>query len=482
MSVLKTSDLDPDNLDIIFNSMNYGVVIIDKRGKFVFINQAAQRKMNLTLNVWIGKHIESFVPNSVIYEALVTKSPKVNRISKIIGKDFLIDAAPIENRGKIIGAIATYRDEEDITALKICLNFPFQQNGHDLHNELLLDPSLPPAENDFFISQDSQLAADLKKVKKLSRSDLSILIRGESGVGKEVMAKSIHHWSNRKSKPFIAINCAAIPESLLESELFGYNEGAFTGAKRNGSKGKFELANGGTIFLDEIGDMSYHLQAKLLRVLQQKEIIRVGGSEVIPINVRVIAATNRDLEAMIISETFREDLLYRINGFTITIPPLNKRKKDIEVLIHHFLKEINWKYNKDIKLSQEAFDVLLNYSFPGNVRELRNVLEQAIFLTDTNVIEIMDLPKNLYKDIEDLPYTEPQQNNEEIVPSLSPLPSSLDFSQNITELEIKLMKEALKRSNHNRSDAIKMLGISRRSFYERLKKYKDEIEDLELQF
>ena len=462
--------------------MNYGVVIIDKDGKFVFINQAAERKMNLKMKEWIGRNIENFTPNSVIYEALVTGRPKCNMLRKVMGKDFLIDATPIEKHGKVIGAIATYLDEEELMTLKLSLNhFPIQTNNHDLLNEKHIVPSFPPAETSFFTSNDHLLADDLKKVKKLSQSDLSILIRGESGVGKEVMAKSVHQWSSRKTKPFIAINCAAIPEALLESELFGYNEGAFTGAKRNGSKGKFELANEGTIFLDEIGDMNYHLQAKLLRVLQQKEIVRVGGSEVIPINVRVLAATNRNIESMIKNETFREDLFYRINGFTLTIPPLRARKKDIEILIFHFLQEFNQKYHKNIHMSQEAYDLLLDYSFPGNVRELRNILEHAFFLTDTNDIKIIDLPNNIINEVHGLPAAVPPQTNEGPVSYHSPLTNSLDFSKNITKLEIHLMKEALKRSNYNRSYAIKMLGISRRSFYERLKKYKDEMEDLELQ-
>jgi transcriptional regulator with PAS, ATPase and Fis domain len=470
-------NLDKSIFDLIFNSYTDVVKVIDQLGNFIFINHAAENKMKMKPSEWLGKNIEELIPNSVLFNALYTGSPQLYKPKVIQNKKYLINAIPLKRNGKIVGAFATYQEEEEITKLKYSLvHFSKKIDSNRIEKTTHSVNILPHKTDGFFISSESILMAELKKVQRLASSDLSILIRGESGVGKEVIAKNIHQWSNRKLKPFIAINCAAIPESLLESELFGYEEGAFTGAKRNGRKGKFELANEGTIFLDEIGDMSYHLQAKLLRVLQQKELERVGGNDVIPLNVRVLAATNRDLETMIKDGSFREDLYYRINGFMLHIPPLRERKKDIEVLIHNFLEEYNQKYNMNLRMSKEAFDILVQYTFPGNVRELRNVLEHAFVLADTDEIKIADLPKNLLNHFKYQQNTSILKlNSMESVNDTPPIPQSLDFTENISKLEIKLINEALRRSNNNRSDAIKLLGISRRSFYERLKKYQDGI-------
>jgi PAS domain S-box-containing protein len=324
LSSFNALGMDKSLLSNIFDSLYDGVLIVNRNGNFIFINRSAERNLSILREDWIGKHVEELIPNSIILEALHSGTPQVHMHNFVRNKDFIVHASPIMFNGKLVGAISTHKDSNEIEKLKTSFdNFTFNKYINFLESELHRDQILPLEMKDFVISKDSTLRNELSKIKKLAPTDISVLIRGESGVGKEVIAKIIHQMSNRMGKPYIAINCAAIPESLLESELLGYDEGAFTGAKRNGKKGKFELANKGTIFLDEIGEMSYHLQAKLLRVLQQKELVRVGGSEVIPLDVRVIAATNRDLEDMRI-----------IHFERIYIPEL----MDSLFLFHHYVK------------------------------------------------------------------------------------------------------------------------------------------------
>ncbi|MFB5195302.1 sigma-54 interaction domain-containing protein [Neobacillus sp. KR4-4] len=459
----------------IFDSIYESFEIIDKNGDFIFINRAAEKEFGIVREEWIGKNVEDLIPNSIIAKSLHTGEPQILNHIYVLNKNFIVHASPLKYKGEVVGAVATHWDDSEMKKLKSSIESVYlNEYINYLENELHRVQMLPLEMNDFIISKGSPLAEKLLKLKRLAPTDIPILIRGESGVGKELIAKSIHELSNRKGKPYITINCAAIPESLLESELFGYDEGAFTGAKKTGNKGKFELANGGTIFLDEIGDMSYHLQAKLLRVLQQKELVRVGGSKVISLDVRVITATNRNLEKMIANHSFREDLYYRINGFTIQIPPLRERKSDIEILILHFLREFSYKYNKQSDISQEAKEFLINQPLPGNVRELKSALEHGFVLAETSEIQITDLPGTSIDDDRKYSFRKPSldSDNASFTPNLT---NSLDFTENIRKLEIDLIIQALKRTNNNRSEAIKLLGISRQSFYDRLKKYEDEI-------
>ncbi|HZG72404.1 MAG TPA: sigma 54-interacting transcriptional regulator [Chondromyces sp.] len=464
----------------IFDSIYEGFEIIDKNGDFIFINRAAEREFGIVREEWIGKNVEGLLPNSIIAKALHTGMPQIHNHIHILNKNFIVHAAPLRYEGEIVGAVATHYDDTELKKLKSSIESVYlNEYINFLENELHRVQMLPLEMSDFIISTGNPLAEKLLKLRKLGPTDIPILIRGESGVGKEIIARSIHQLSDRKGKPYITINCAAIPESLLESELFGYEEGAFTGAKKSGNKGKFELANGGTIFLDEIGDMSYHLQAKLLRVLQQKELVRIGGSKIIPLDVRVITATHQKLESMIKNHSFREDLYYRINGFTINIPPLRERKSDIEILILHFMKEFSYKYNKHLEISKEAKEFLLNQPLPGNVRELRSALEHGFVLAETNEIQISDLPGTNMGD--DLEYSFKKSgivngDNASFTPNLT---NSLDYTENMRRLEIELIIQALKRTNNNRSEAIKLLGISRQSFYDRLKKYENEIISME---
>ncbi len=288
------------------------------------------------------------------------------------------------------------------------------------------------------------------KIRQIADTKTNVLITGESGTGKELIAKAIHYNSSRRGKPFVAINCAAIPETLMESEIFGHEKGAFTDASAR-KIGQFELANEGTLFLDEIGDLPLLTQAKILRVLQEKEFLRVGGTKTIKVDVRLIAATNKDLVKATKEGRFREDLFYRINVIPVFLPPLRERREDIPPLIEHFINKKSIDNNKAKKsFSQEAMDIMLNYNWPGNIRELENVIERIITLTPDDVIKIEHLPQNITKDIKTTVM------KEEILSGKLTLPEAIE------NFEKELILNALAKTNYVQTQAANILGISRR--------------------
>ena len=302
------------------------------------------------------------------------------------------------------------------------------------------------------IGESGRMQDVLSLVRRVAASDATVLVRGESGTGKELIAKAIHHASRRAAAPLVRVNCAALPETLLESELFGHEKGAFTGAVAS-RKGRFELADGGSLFLDEIGDLPLHLQVKLLRVLQEREFERVGSSRPIPADVRVLAATHRDLEALVRAGAFRDDLYYRINVVTIALPPLRERREDIPRLIDHFLAGFAAKNGKAIQgLTREARDALLRYDYPGNVRELENLIERAVVLTRDDVIGLADLPLSLRE-------PEPAVAEERGLPAT------------VEGLERRMIRDALARAGGVQTAAAERLGISERVLRYKLRKY-----------
>ncbi len=299
------------------------------------------------------------------------------------------------------------------------------------------------------------ISKPMKKIfrmaRKLSETDVTVLLRGESGTGKEVIARAIHFNGNRKDKPFVAINCAAIPENLLEAELFGYEKGAFTGANAK-KKGKFEFADGGTLFLDEIGDLPLGLQAKLLRVLQEKEFTRIGGNKPVKVDVRIIAATNANLEEMVRERKFREDIYYRLSVVTIFIPPLRERKEDIPPLVSFFLNRFSRKYKKKFTISPEALSTLMEYDWPGNVRQLENYIERAIVLSDKDRLEPYDFS-----------YIENEYVNTEVK---QPKPI-----ENQKRSEREMIEEALRKTGYCQAKAARILNMTVRQVNYRIKKY-----------
>ncbi len=301
------------------------------------------------------------------------------------------------------------------------------------------------------IGDSGQMLEVISLVRRVAASEATALIRGESGTGKELIAKAIHYAGPRAAKSLIRVNCAALPEALLESELFGHEKGAFTGAVAT-RKGRFELADGGTLFLDEIGDLPLHLQAKLLRVLQEREFERVGSNQTLKVNVRMLSATHRDLEALIKSGRFREDLYYRLNVVTIVLPPLRERRQDIPALMDHFLKHFAAKNGKTIRgFTHDARQVLLRYDYPGNVRELENLIERAVVLTRNDVIGPGDLPLTLEE-------AEEKSDKENLTAA-------------VEGLERKMIKEALTRAGGIQTRAADLLGITERALRYKLKKY-----------
>lgn len=319
------------------------------------------------------------------------------------------------------------------------------------------------------VGESSAIKEVFKLIGRVAASDASILIVGESGTGKELVAKAIHRYSDRVTKPFIAINCAAIPEALLESELFGYEKGAFTGAERQ-KLGKFEEANGGTLFLDEVGDMGLSLQSKLLRVLQEGTFERLGSSKSIKVDVRIVAATNRNLENDIVRKSFREDLYYRLKVVTITLPPLRMRKEDIPLLAQHFmLKHSRDNRTESLALHPDALKKMREYSWPGNIRELENVVKRAIILTKGNVIN----PDLLFEGIEKSSSHSPigQDRLSNYLSETTSLSEGNVYKFVVDELERDLIKWALDKTNWNQAQAAKILGISRVMIHERIEKY-----------
>ncbi|NIS69916.1 MAG: response regulator [Proteobacteria bacterium] len=294
-------------------------------------------------------------------------------------------------------------------------------------------------------------------------NDVTVLITGESGTGKELVAEAIHYNSPRRASPLVKLNCAAIPETLLESELFGYERGAFTGATKR-KLGRFELAHGGTLFLDEIGDMSLTTQSKLLRVLQEREFERVGGVESVRVDVRIIAATNRDLTQQVRDGKFREDLLFRLNVIPIHIPPLRERREDIPLLIDHFLRLFQTRYHRNIeKISEEAMDRMVNYPWPGNVRELENAVQRAVVLSRNSVIQAWDLPPEI------------QGQRRETFPGVSHLGEGRSLGEEmktiVGEVEKRLIVEALDQAEGKREKAARLLNLSIKTLYNKMRRY-----------
>jgi len=294
-------------------------------------------------------------------------------------------------------------------------------------------------------------------ISKVSRSRASVMITGPSGTGKELIANAIHYNSPRKDRPFISINCGALTETLLESELFGHEKGSFTGAVAM-KKGRFELADGGTLFLDEVGEMPPPLQVKLLRVLQEMEFERVGGTKTIKVDVRILSASNRDIKDDVANGLFREDLFYRLNVIHIEVPSLKERGEDIKLLVDHFINKYRENENKKIDLNPEAWKALYGYSWPGNIRELENIIERAVVLNSTGIIGVEDLPEFLFERKEEL-------DIERFIPVTAPLQETLE------QIEKKLITRALKKCGNVQSHAADMIGISKNLFQHKMRKY-----------
>ncbi|MCM3705618.1 MULTISPECIES: sigma-54 interaction domain-containing protein [Cytobacillus] len=439
-------------LDLIFESTYYGIVIVDQDGTIQYMSNNYCEFLGVKRDEVIGRHATDVIENTKMHLVAQTGKQDVADLQFLQGDFVIANRSPIIENGEIVGAVGTiiFRDLDDWKKLNSHIKGVLSELNY-YRSEWNESNGLRYSLHDL-IGETPEIK-DLKdRVMRIARGDISVLLRGESGTGKEILSQSIHQLSERSDKPFVKVNCGSIPEHLLESELFGYEDGAFTGARKGGKIGKFHLADGGTIFLDEVGDMPLHMQVKLLRVLQEKEFEPIGALQPKKLNVRVIAATNRPLEKMINDQLFREDLFYRINAVQLFIPPLRSRRSDLPLLTEHFLKRVAKRIGKRVTgTSSEAASLIRQYDWPGNIRELENVLEASVHLTDSDLIGVEELPEYLKggKKISE-------------VKNLKLL---------LEETEKNAIETALKRFMYDKNKAAESLGIGNSTIYDKIKKY-----------
>ncbi|HVJ50243.1 sigma-54-dependent Fis family transcriptional regulator [Desulfitobacterium sp.] len=421
----------------LLNQLHDGILLVNEQKQVTHFNTLGAKLLDFSqLN---PKKIElsQILDDKKIWKSIMRGESFSGQIKgKRVATLLYCDAVPIKNNGLIEGAVISLKDMKQI-------------------KKLVRDTTVNEVETHF-----SEIIGDCAKMKnvkevaqRVAQSNATILILGESGTGKELFARAIHQSSKRHNHAFIAVNCGAIPENLLESELFGYEEGSFTGARRGGKLGKFELAHNGTIFLDEIGDMPLHLQVKLLRVLQEKRVEKIGSSRSLPVDVRVIAATHQDLDNMVKTGEFREDLYYRLNVIPLTIPPLRERKEDIPILIQFYLEHYCEVTGKAVKgLMPETEQILERYSWPGNVRELGNVIEYCVTMSQQDTITAKLLPERVKADLTSRP---------------------TNSGLNLKELERETIMKALAQAeaSGDKEETAKLLGISRATLYRKIKEY-----------
>lgn len=440
----------------IFDTENYGMCIVDKAGKIVKWNY--EKLFNIREEEALGKHVTECLENTRLHIVAKTGQKELYQLQEINGAHVIANRIPVEFEGEIIGAAGTviFKNTDEIGKLYRKME-RIDNNLKEYRSELAKMYGTKYSFND--IKTENAEMTNLKAMAKLAAgSDVTILLQGESGTGKELFAQAIHQASHVVNEPFVTINCAAIPKELLESELFGYEGGAFTGSKKEGRVGKFELAGNGTLFLDELGILPLDMQVKLLRVLESREFERVGGNKKITFTARVIGATNENLAKLIEQGLFRKDLYYRLNVINIEIPPLRKRLDDIECLSKNILSKRQSKYSiNDISISQTAIDALKRYSWPGNVRELRNIIERALILCEGTMIESRHLPENIKQLCGGC-------GNEEHRPDDY-------FKREVARLEKRLIEESLSMADGNRAKAAKILGIHRSVLYKKMHDY-----------
>lgn len=447
----------------ILNSIHEGVVVMDMDSTIIYVNPAYTRILGVPPEKIIGKRVSEIEPDAKALNVLKTHRPILGEyeVLRTIGKHALFDSTGIFDNGQMVGVVSIFRDITDIIKINQKLEFYRDYAKKLTKQRQVFKEDLPPSFKSI-TGNDSVFVQVLQLASKAAPTEVSVLLEGESGVGKELIARAIHTASPRHNKPFVAVNCAAIPESLFESEIFGYEEGAFTGARRTGKKGKFDLANGGTLFLDEISDLPLSMQAKLLRVLQEGKLDRLGSTRLEPINVRIIAATNKDIEDLVEQNRFRRDLYFRLNVINIKIPPLRERLDDIRLLADEFLKKSN---RPDLKLSIEVVNAFHKYPWPGNVRELENVVRHAVIVCQENEIVLQDLPEYFHEHM--LKYVNPEDKARENNKNSD----ELSLKNYTAEAEKKAIQEALENCSNNRSRAMRQLGLSRGTFYNKLRKY-----------
>lgn len=438
-------------MEDILNSMSDGIFIADRNGVTLAVNKTYEEIFGIPSHEVVGRYVGDLVKDgtfsdSVILPVIQSKSSVTKLLRTRNGKEALVTGKPIFNQaGDLVMAVTNVRDISDLNALQYEL-----QRERSLSESILKNNS--QAEN--IVVKSPAMKRILEYAEQIAPFPTTVLITGETGAGKDVVANYIHRHSNRADKPFLKLNCSSIPENLIESELFGYNAGAFTGANKNGKPGLFELADGGTLLLDEIGDMPLYLQVKLLRVLQDGEIQRLGGSKVKKVDVRLIAATNADLESLSETGQFRKDLYYRINVVSIHVPPLRQRREEISFLAEHYLYRYCQNYGLNKIYAPEVLQCFNQYDWPGNVRELKNIVENLIVSNSGPILTLDYLPQSFLKGFKPEILQKEQQ-------------STLRAITEITERS--LISQALKETGGLRG-AARVLGMNHSTLYRRIKK------------
>lgn len=387
-SLLRIFPLENDSrvrwLASILNSIHEGVVVIDLNSTIIFANSAYTRSLGVPVSKVLGKKLADIEPESRILNVLRSGKPIVDdpsQIKSLGGLDIVANINPVYENDRLIGVVAVFRDRSEVLHLEEKLRQTMDE-VKELRSRVL--------DTDTLVLESPQMRKIMELVLRLGHVDSTVLITGESGTGKEIIAKLIHRAGKRQDQAFVTINCGAIPENLLESELFGYEKGAFTGANKEGKVGLLEMANQGTLFLDEISELPYSLQVKLLRVIQEQKFMRIGGLKETEVDIRFLAATNNDLKTMVKEKTFREDLYYRLNVVPVALPPLRQRRQDIAPMARHFLQKFNKKYGQQKRLLPEVYRYLETHSWPGNVRELENMVERLVVSALQDTIDLQD--------------------------------------------------------------------------------------------
>ncbi|GAB7027320.1 sigma-54 interaction domain-containing protein [Geotalea toluenoxydans] len=473
-SIPDSCNTTDDNLREILRStsafMNFdfdGIIVVDRNGIVVMVNQSFARLLDTTPQAMIGRHVDQAYQNSQpshLPMVMETGKPDLGIIHYFNGKQVYANRFPLIKDGRVIGCVGKilFMDIREIPLIARQLQAAPESKGHP--HTLNRKEILFKYDTNSIVGQSRKIQELKETLLRVAQKNSNVLLRGESGTGKELFAHAIHAASTRHYSPFVKVNCAAIPEHLLESELFGYAEGAFTGAKKGGQIGKFEQAHTGTIFLDEIGDMPLYMQVKILRVLQEKELTNLGSTKQKTVDVRVVAATNRNLEQMVKEGKFREDLYYRLNVVALTIPALRERKEDIYPLTMNFIEQFNVEFGLSVKdLDADAWEIFKSYDWPGNIRELRNVVESAFNVVSGHLITRAHLPEQLTQLCPDT--TVDSVGIEDFIRASL---GKKDITQIMDQFENLLLRKAVEFCHGNKQQASRLLGISRQGLYKKL--------------
>jgi PAS domain S-box-containing protein len=446
-----------NTLKLIFDNIHNGAVVTDPNGYVIYFNKPYGQFLGVDADAQVGKHVTDVIENSRMHIVAKTGKPEINVAQRIKGQDMVVQRIPIKKNGKVIAVFGQVMFKKVSDVGKLAKNLSMLESKVKLYEEELLTLRSTRYTFDSIVGTSSAIANIKKEAAKAANTNFPILISGESGTGKEMFAQAIHNASPRRWYSFIHINCAAIPRDLLESELFGYEKGAFTGANQQGKPGKLELANHGTVFLDEIGDMPLEMQPKLLRVLEEKEIEHIGGTTPLRSDFRLITASNQNLEEMVAEGKFRKDLFYRLNVIRLRIPPLRERREDVLPIARSIIQNIaDDSPFREIKIQHQAEEALINYDWPGNVRELLNLLSRAMCFSEDGSIHLYDLPFFLRTRIPDSEDT------------------GFSLGKVVSGSEKEAILKALASTNNNKTEASVLLGIHRTLLYKKMKKYQIE--------